>query len=210
MAEYVQRRPEETLLYQLIADNLQTFDHHLFEQGKSLPEHVTKEFRAYLKCGIHAHGFIRLKCNDCRKETLLAFSCKKRGFCASCTAKKMAEVAAHLVDNLLPKAPYRQFVLSVPIALRYWMATNKKLTTKVHKIVAEETNILYQDRASKRGLQTIGSGSIDFIQRFGGAINLNIHFHLLQMGGVYIKRRRKLFFKKMGISTNKELSDLVY
>ena len=89
------------------------------------------------------------------------------------------------------------------------MATSKKLTTKIHKIFAEETNILYQDRASKRGLQNIGSGSIDFIQRFGGAINLNIHFHLLQMGGVYIKRRRKFVFKKMGIPTNRELSDLL-
>ena len=202
MAEYVQRRPEDMLLYQLIADNLQTFIHNLSEQGKSLPEHVTKEFKAYLKCGIYAHGFIRLKCKDCRKETLLAFSCKKRGFCASCTAKKMAEVAAHLVDNLLPKALYRQFVLSVPIPLRYWMATNKKLTAKIHKIFADETDFLYQTKAAKRGFKAIGSGSINFIQRFGGAINLNIHFHLLQMGGVYVERRRKLVFKKMGVPTN--------
>ena len=136
MAEYAQRRPQETLLYQLIADNLETFLHNLSEQGKTLPEHVTKEFKAYLKCGIHAYGFARLQCKDCGKETLLAFSCKKRGFCASCTAKKMAEVAAHLVDNILPRAPYRQFVLSVPISLRYWMATNKKLITKIHNLFA--------------------------------------------------------------------------
>ena len=110
MQKYTQRRPEDTLLYQLIADNLQTFIHNLSEQGKSLPKHVVKEFDAYLKCGIHAHGFARLQCKDCGKETLLAFSCKKRGFCASCTAKKMAEVAAHLVDNILPRAPYRQMI----------------------------------------------------------------------------------------------------
>ena len=98
MAEYAQRRPQETLLYQLIADNLETFVHNLSEQGKTL--HVIKEFRAYLKCGIHAHGFARLKCKDCKKEILLAFSCKKRGFCASCTAKKIAETTSHLVDNI--------------------------------------------------------------------------------------------------------------
>ena len=84
----------------------------------------------------------------------------------------MAEVAAHLVDNLLPRAPYHQFVLSVPIPLRYWMATSKKLTAKIHKIFADETDLLYQAKASKRGLQAIGSASINFIQRFGGAINL--------------------------------------
>ena len=121
----------------------------------------------------------------------------------------MAEVAAHLVDNILPRAPYRQFVLSVPIPLRYWMATNKKLTAKIHKIFADETDFLYQSKARERGLKTIGSASINFIQRFGGAINLNIHFHLLQMGGVYIKRKRKFVFKKMGVPTNRELSDLL-
>ena len=209
MTEYEQRAPEKTLLYQLIADNLETFIQTLSEQGKALPEHVEKAFRSYLRCGIHAYGFMRLQCKECKQETLLAFSCKKRGFCPSCTAKKMAEVAAHLVDSILPRAPYRQFVLSVPIPLRYWMATSKKLTKKIHKIFAQETETLYLEKASRHGLTPIGSGSINFIQRFGGAINLNIHFHLLQMGGVYIKRRKKLVFKKMGVPTNKDLSSLL-
>ena len=160
MAEYEQRKPEKTLLYKLIANNLETFVQSLAEQGKTLPDHVEKEFRSYLSCGIHAYGFIRLQCKECKKETLLPFSCKKRGFCPSCTAKKMAEVAAHLTSNILPRAPYRQFVLSVPIALRYWMATSKKLTTKIHKIFSEETEALYCDKATRKGLTPIRSGSV--------------------------------------------------
>ena len=31
----------------------------------------------------------------------------------------MADTAAHLVDRVLPKVPVRQWVLSLPVALRY-------------------------------------------------------------------------------------------
>ena len=91
MTENEQRAPEKTLLYQLIADNLETFIQTLSEQGKALPEHIEKEFRSYLRCGIHAYGFMRLQCKECNQETLLAFSCKKRGFCPSCAAEKIAK-----------------------------------------------------------------------------------------------------------------------
>ena len=36
MTEYEQRAPEKTLLYQLIADNLETFIQTLSKQGKAL------------------------------------------------------------------------------------------------------------------------------------------------------------------------------
>lgn len=54
-----------------------------------------------------------------RDEKLLAFSCKKRGFCPSCGARRMADSAALLVDDILPHQPIRQWVLSVPFPLRF-------------------------------------------------------------------------------------------
>ncbi len=57
-------------------------------------------------------------------EKLLAFSCKKRGFCLSCGARRMAETAALLTDEILPERPLRQWVLSLPIALRFLLATD--------------------------------------------------------------------------------------
>ena len=36
---------------------------------------------AFLKCGILAHGFLRLRCGDCGHDKLVGFSCKRRGFC---------------------------------------------------------------------------------------------------------------------------------
>jgi hypothetical protein len=114
---YQTRRPEETLLYKTLLENLSTFLANLQNEGRSLPRHVIKELHAYLECGVLAYGFVRLKCEDCRSEQFVAFSCKKRGFCSSCGTKKMAETAAYLVDNIIPHVKIRQYVLSVPIHL---------------------------------------------------------------------------------------------
>nr|WP_246863336.1 transposase zinc-binding domain-containing protein [Klebsiella pneumoniae]UPG21285.1 transposase zinc-binding domain-containing protein [Klebsiella pneumoniae] len=38
-------------------------------------------------------------CEHCRAERLVAFSCKKRGFCPSCGARRMAESARHRVGR---------------------------------------------------------------------------------------------------------------
>ncbi len=53
----------------------------------------------------------------------------------------MIESAAHLVDNILPLTPYRQFVLSFPIPMRYWFQTNRKLFSKVHGILNSEVSL---------------------------------------------------------------------
>jgi ribosomal protein S27E len=62
--------------------------------GRPLPDYVEQEFDAYLKCGRLEEGFLRLRCERCHAEKLVAFSCKKRGFCPSCGARRMAETAS--------------------------------------------------------------------------------------------------------------------
>jgi ribosomal protein S27E len=54
--------------------------------GRSLPDYIEEEFDAYLKCGRLEEGFLRVRCEGCHAEKLVAFSCKKRGFCPSCGA----------------------------------------------------------------------------------------------------------------------------
>jgi hypothetical protein len=44
------------------------------------PPFVRREFETYLRCGILAHGFTRLRCTTCASEHLLPFSCKRRGY----------------------------------------------------------------------------------------------------------------------------------
>ena len=65
----------------------------------------------------------------------MAFSCKRRGFCPSCGARRLAQTAAHLVDHVIPHVPVRQWVLSQPIPLRLLLAAQPKLVTPVLQVV---------------------------------------------------------------------------
>ncbi|AFE04925.1 hypothetical protein COCOR_02927 [Corallococcus coralloides DSM 2259] len=60
------------------------------------------------------HGFARVRCESCKDELLVAFSCKRRGVCPSCNAMRAQVTAAHLVERVLPHVPYRQWTLSFP------------------------------------------------------------------------------------------------
>jgi ribosomal protein S27E len=108
---YERHRPEQTLLYQIVEAHYPALLEQLGHQGKCLPEHVRREFEDYLKCGRLEHGFLRVRCDKCHFERLVAFSCKRRGFCPSCGARRMAETAALLADEVLPDVPLRQWVI---------------------------------------------------------------------------------------------------
>lgn len=84
----------------------------------------------------------------------------------------MAEAASHLVDNVLPLVPYRQFVVSFPIPMRYWLHTNKKLLAKIHKIVITEVGRYYTEKALALGIKDPSPGQVSFTQRWGSALNL--------------------------------------
>ena len=77
---YVRDRPERTLLYQLVEEYYPAFKAHLQAQGSDLPRYVEKEFEDYLKCGRLEHGFLRVRCDTCHAEHLVAYSCKNRGY----------------------------------------------------------------------------------------------------------------------------------
>ena len=56
------------------------FQAELASHGRYLPAFLTKEFDEYPKCGRLEHGFLRVRCESCHDEKLVAFNCKKRGF----------------------------------------------------------------------------------------------------------------------------------
>jgi hypothetical protein len=192
VATYEPRDPSHTVLYKVIAAHLETFLVSLDADpaAKGLPAYVQHEFYAYLQCGILAHGFLRLGCDTCKHEMLLACSCKRRGFCPSCAGRRTAQTAAHLVERVIPWAPTRQWVVSVPIPLRYWMATSKELTAKVHTSIRTTIGQYYVNQAVTRGIerQKAHPGSVTFIQRFGSVLNVNVHFHFVFLEGVYLDR----------------------
>ena len=190
---YQRRVPEQTLLYQVLAENLETFLDRCQSAEHELPRYVEKELREYLTCGVLGNGFVRLKCSGCGKEERpLAFSCKGRGFCPSCTGRRMADTAARLVDNVFPKSvPVRQWVLSLPLEIRYRLAYDGKLLSDVLAVFLRVVRGWYCRQAKAAGYKDVRAGSVTSCQRFGGAININPHFHVLELDGVYANEEGK-------------------
>jgi hypothetical protein len=185
---YRRRQPEQTVLYRTIAAHLPAFlARPAGEDGTGgWPAFVRREFEAYLRCGRLEHGFVRAQCERCGDTIVVAFSCKGRGFCPSCGGRRMSELAAHLVDHVLPAVPIRQWVFTVPVPVRYQLAFDAGLTRAVLRVFLRTVFGWQRRRAAQRGLLGARSGSVTAIQRFGGAANLrpNIaqdaeHFHPL-------------------------------
>ena len=182
---YRRRQPEQTVLYKTLAANVETFIADRIAEGKPVPDRVAKELRDYLKCGILQYGFVRVFCPGCPFERPVGYSCKGRGFCPSCFGKRMAETVTHLVDEVLPDAPFRQWVLTFPFALRFWLATNNRLLSKINKMATYEIGKYYSKKAKAEGIDEPLPGAITFIQRSGSALNANLHLHILSIDGVY-------------------------
>ena len=152
------------------------FAAHLAEQGRELPGYVQREFEDYLKCGRLEHGFLRVRCESCHAERLVAFSCansrrfsERRGFCPSCGARRMAESATLLVDEVLPEQPMRQWVFSVLYLLRFLFASRPKVMGRVLGIVYRciATYLIKKAGFTRKTAQT---GAVTLIQRFGSAL----------------------------------------
>jgi len=183
---YRRREPEKDPLYQVLADHLETFLEHTRAGDRQIPAHVEGELRAFLECGILAHGFLRVRCDDCGESRVVAFSCKKRGFCPSCLGRRMADTAARLVEEVLPVIPVRQWVLSFPFEIRYRLAWDGQLLGAVLAVFLRVVQGWYRRQATDRGHAGGRGGSVTFVQRFGSAINLNPHVHVFALDGVYV------------------------
>jgi Arc/MetJ family transcription regulator len=186
-AVYHRRRPERTLLYRLVQAHLATWlALHDDGQGRPTPAPNEREFRRYLDCGILAHGFARARCADCGHDFIVAYSCKGRGVCPSCTTRRMAETAAHLVDHVVPRLPVRQWVLSFPKRLRYHLDDAELQNAVLHSFLRCIEQGLRQGRADVQGEDKARIGAVVFIHRFGALLNAHLHFHAVVIDGVFL------------------------
>ncbi len=209
------REPERGVLHRVLLAQIETFVERTQspDSGQSLPRFVERELRRYLECGLLAHGFARVHCSRCLRDELVAFSCKGRGFCPSCCGRRMADTAAHLVDHVLPHAPVRQWVLTFPFRIRFLLASSPRLCTAVRGIVTRTLLSWLEQRAlaaaaAQRPARSRSSdseptarrepqfaartGAVVFAQRFGSALNLNLHFHALVLDGAFVSPSERL------------------
>lgn len=183
---YRRREPEQTVLHRVFLEHLETFLDRTRTESSELPTYVERELRAFVECGVLAHGFVRIRCDDCSKSMVTGFTCKGRGFCPSCTGRRMADTSARLVDDVFPPdVPVRQWVLSLPIQIRYRLAYDSKLLSSVLRVFLRGVQGWYRNQGKLLGIKESQGGSVTFLQRFGSALNLNPHFHSLVLDGIF-------------------------
>ena len=154
------------MLYEAVRDNLATLLAEASEVGRGLPRYVERDFAKYLECGVLAHGFARVRCESCKDEFLVAFSCKGRGVRPSCNAKRAHVTAVHLVEQVLPHVPYRQWTLSFPHRVRWVLLKDVGLLSDVLTVFLRAVFTLQRRRARRQGLR--GGFAIAHLLRVGG------------------------------------------
>jgi hypothetical protein len=191
------------VLHRVVRENLETFLAQGVQRsasGEGYPLYVEKELRDFIGCGDLARGFARCRCGTCGHELLLPLSCKNRGLCPSCTGRRMSDEAAYLVDMVLPEAPYRQWTLTFPFALRFLLARDYRLITAVLGIAVRILFAWQRRQARRQGFRAAKNAAVVFVQRFGGALNVNVHAHALLPDGVFVLDEQSGSFRFLRLS----------
>jgi hypothetical protein len=199
------------VLYQVVRDHYETFRAEaarVYERD-ALPRFIDEEFRGFLRCGFLAGGFARFHCGRCGLDRLVPFSCKGRAVCPSCGGRRMAERAAHLVDDVFPVVPVRQWVLSLPHRLRCVLAWDHGLRRAVSGVFVRAVLGHLRRRVRETGAPGGRGGAVAIIQRFGAALNLNVHVHALVLDGAYVEDGRTLRFQEATPPTDDEMDRLL-
>jgi len=111
---------------------------------------------------------------------------------ATFTSAPLAQTAAHLADHVIPPAPVRQWVISVPKRLHGMLADRPRAVAALTKIFLTEIELLLlaaaggtpatdMPRAARPRL-----GGISFLHRFGSALNHHVHLHVCVTDGVFV------------------------
>ena len=174
---YEPRAAAQSVLHRVVRDHLETFLAQAAQvrDGGGVRGSVEQEFRDFLRCGWLAGGFARFQCRTCGADRLVAFSCKARAVCPSCGGRRMTERAAHLVDHVFPDVPVRQWVLSLPHRVRYVLAWDHDVCRAVVAVSQRAILGFLRHRAREAGVADPRGGAVVIVQRFGGALNLNVH-----------------------------------
>jgi hypothetical protein len=140
-AAYRPRNPRATSLYQLLETHFETLK-RLWEERFERRYGFWRAFwdtsvQSYLDCGLFESGFARLACPECREEFLVAFSCKGRGLCPSCGAKRAVIFSELLQNKILADVPHAQWVLALPKMLRPYFLHHRELLGELARLAYE-------------------------------------------------------------------------
>ena len=184
LQHYRRREPEKTKLYQLVyhgRDELPRVWEDRFQSTYGvLRDEVLITFDEYLNCGLLCHGGARAYCDSCKHSVIIGFSCKKRGVCPSCAAKRAVKFAEHLFEEVLEEVPHKHVVFTIPKRLRAYLRYDRRLYTLLCRAAWQS---IKETLSCYRGTPAI----VLNVQTAGEALNYHPHLHGLCAGGVFME-----------------------
>ena len=182
LQHYRRRTPEASVLYQIVyhsRDDLSVqWESRFQHQYGCVRDEVVKTFDEYLNCGILAHGAARVHCDGCKHSLLIAFSCKRRGVCPSCGAKRAVKFAEHLHSEVIQDVPHRHTVFTIPKRLRIFFKYDRKLNTILFRAA-------WGALSQVLGIEHRELAAIFTVQTAGEALNYHPHLHGLLADGYW-------------------------
>ena len=211
---YEKHDPFAQSLHRVVRENLATF-YAAIEEGwqSELPKFVRAEFAGFLDCSVMQRGFAHLACEDCGLPRLVAFTCAGRGFCPTCLGRRMNQTTHNLLAHVVPSQPLRQWVLTLPFALRAPLAYEPALMSVVARVFEDSLLRWYERRLApgdSRGERRAQGGLLTVIQRSSGDMRLNPHLHVVALDGVYVAGSDgQPVFRALGHLRTDEVADVV-
>jgi len=203
---YRPRKPRASPLWQCLTRHFDTFQTVYEERYQSrhgylrpiIPEVVYK----FMDCGDLERGFARIRCDHCKKDHLLAFSCKGRWFCPSCHQKKVLLFGALLTETILFPVPHRHVTLTMPKMLRPYFRYHRDLLKDLCRIAHEcVRDVMRISLDQPEGMP----GIVMAIHTFGEYLDFHPHLHLLMADGLFLRDERFLVLPENGMNAVEEL-----
>lgn len=148
-----------------------------------LRDEVRDALLRYLECGILAHGCARAECQnlECKHSELIAFSCKRRGLCPSCAAKRAVLFAENLVERVLLPCPHRHCVFTVPKRVRPYFKFNRGLNQHLYRAAWESWKELATEQVPEGT-----PAAVSALHSAGDLLGFHPHIHGLFLAGVIL------------------------
>jgi hypothetical protein len=140
-------------------------------------ERISRVTSRFLTCGDYWQGVARIRCvnPECRHEYFRPFSGKGFYLCPSCSQKRTLLFAEYLDEQLLLVLPHRQFVFTLPKALRVFLRHDQRLFAKLARLIFNLIAEFYCTAAGK----PITTAAVIAYQPFGDSLRFNPHFHVM-------------------------------
>jgi hypothetical protein len=186
-SQYRPRHPERSAFYQLFETHfdgyVRAYEERFEPRSGPLRPVVVRSVEEFLSCGRLQGSFARIRCTKCRKEHLLAFSCRTRNFCSSCQAKRSVLFAEKLAAEILAPVPHRHWTFSIPRVLRGLFERERALMGLLSQTAYASILTTFQALLDRKDVRP---GCVFSLQSFGAyGANFNPHCHALVTDGAF-------------------------